>query len=118
MIKKIEKRLMIPLKDVTDDKIEEVVNQEILRAEEVMGQPVGKCVNVRRDPDNPDTMLVDLEITPVPMRTVWWCWDCGQPSYLALSDVIDKCFCGSSNLHDRKRTALDALKEAGDETGS
>ena len=112
MIKKIEKRLVIRLKDMTEDKIQDVVDENIKEAEQVMGHPLGHRVDVRRDPVDPTKILVDLEITPVQTRSALWCWDCGQPSYIGYDEELLACYCGSTNMHDRPRTNLDAMAGA------
>ena len=111
----MKRKLSVLVSEMSEEKVEKLIEEHKAEAGQYMPEPLGHVVDVRRDPVDPTSMIVELEIKPVALRTVWWCWDCGQPSYLALSDVVEKCFCGSDNIHGRKRTALDAMKESGDE---
>lgn len=71
-------------------------------------------IDVKRNPHSPDVLDVDIKFTPPGFFILKHCWDCG--SGVKGPPDADHCPCGGE-LHDRPRTALDALKEAvGDET--
>ena len=71
-------------------------------------------VDVRRNPHDPTSLLVDLEIRPPPVYK-FWCWDCGRSHFVNRGEPY-RCTCGEPLIHTRPKTTLDSMKETIDET--